>query len=362
MTVEFDAEKEIKLMTKRQHYVQQAYLEQWCVGGRFAVRVDGRLLENQTPLNYANEKWFYAFVDLTARELDYLFRSLMQVFDFDKHDLARKMFGAICLNVLRFRCENMDYDAEYDEVYHKIVSSIKFDDEWDKMFAFLKKGAQGDNPISPVDLARFKERAAEGFESFQCNVEEVAAPCFKMAREDGLSFMKDKATAHALILYLVNQAFRGPDYLKMIDKNLPESIRADGGTAELAKYMRYFQPLLVAATLAKESEVRKMMVINNATDVDFITGDVPLVIYGERHSNVPCIIYYPLTPHKGLLYGFKSAVNDFNEKFTSTLRRIDKVDWFNREIIASSMRAVFATTKETLQRYGVDKPQSLNHQ
>lgn len=349
-------------MTKRQHYVQQAYLEQWCVGGRFAVRINGRLLENQTPLNYANESWFYAFVDLSARELDYLFRSLMQVFDFDRHELARKMFGAICLNVLRFRCEKSNYSSEYDEVYSKIVSGIKFGDEWDKMFAFLMKGAQRSDLISPIDLARLKDQAAEGFESFQCNIEEVAAPYFKMARAGSLSFMKDKASAHALILYLVNQAFRGPDYLKVIDKNLPESIREAGGSVELGKYMRYFQPMLVAAKLARESEERKMMVINNATNVDFITGDVPLVIYGERHSNVPCIIYYPLTPRKGLLYGFRSAVNDFNKKFTSTLRRVDKVDWFNREIIASSMRAVFAMKKETLQHYGTDKPQCLNHQ
>lgn len=353
---------EIKSMTKRQHYVQQAYLEQWCVEGRFAVRIGGRFLENQSPLNYANEKWFYAFVDLSAQELDYLFRTLTQIFDLDKHDLARKMFGAICLNVLRFRCENADYDAGYDEVYCKIASAVQFDAEWRKMFAFLMEGTRGSSPISKADLARFKASAAEGFEAFQRNVEEVASPYLKMARADDLSFMKDRCSAHALILYLVNQAFRGPDYLKMIGENLPGVIKADGGTAELAKYIRYFQPLFVAAKLAKESGKRKMMVVNNATDVDFITGDVPLVIYGERHSNVPCIIYYPLTPRKGLLYGFKSAVNDFNKKFTSTLRRVDKVDWFNREIIASSMRAVFATTKETLQRYGVmDKPRSLDH-
>lgn len=348
-------------MTRRQHYVQQAYLEQWCAGGRFAVRIDGRHLENQSPLNYANEKWFYAFVDLSARELDYLFRALTQIFNLDKHDLVRKMFGAICLNVLRFRCENADYDAEYDAVYCKIASDVQFDAEWRKMFAFLMEGARGTSLISKADLARFKTSAAEGFEAFQCNVEEVAAPYFKMAREDDLSFMKEKASAHALILYLVNQAFRGPDYLKMIDKNLPESIRADGGTAELAKYMRYFQPLLVAATLVKESETRKLMVVNNATGVDFITGDVPLVIYGERHSDVPFVCYYPLTPRKALLYGFKNAINDFNVKFTTTLRQVDKVDWFNREIIASRVRAIFATKKETLQRYDGEKFGSLDH-
>ena len=348
-------------MTKRQHYVQQAYLEQWCTNGRFVVRIDGRYLENQSPLNYANEKWFYAFVDLTVRELDYLFRALTQVFDLDKHDLARKMFGAICLNVLRFRCENADYNAEYDEVYCKIASAVQFDAEWQKLFSFLMQGARGACLISKDDLARFKTSAAEGFESFQCNVEEVAAPYFKMARADDLSFMKDSASAHAIILYLVNQAFRGPDYLKMVGENLPESIRADGGTAELAKYMRYFQPLLVAATLAKESKTRKLMVVNNATDIDFITGDVPLVIYGERHSDVPCVCYYPLTPRKALLYGFKNAVNDFNSKFTSTLRQVDRVDWFNREIIASSARAIFATNKETLQRYDGEEFRSLDH-
>lgn len=348
-------------MTKRQHYVQQAYLEQWCVGGRFAVRIGDRHLENQSPLNYANEKWFYAFVDLSAKELDFLFRAVTQVFDLDKHDLARKMFGAICLNVLRFRCENVDYDVEYDAVYCKIASTVQFDARWRKVFAFLMKGARGACPISKADLARFKTSAAEGFESFQRTVEEVAAPYFKMARAGDLSFMKDRGSAHALILYLVNQAFRGPDYLKMIGENLPEVIKADGGTAELAKYMRYFQPLLVAATLSKESEARKLMVVNNATGVDFITGDVPLVIYRERHSDVPCVCYYPLTPRKALLYGFKNTINDFNVKFTSTLRQVDKVDWFNREIIASSVRVFFATNKETLQRYDGEKFGSLDH-
>jgi len=325
------------------------------------VRIGGRILENQSPLNYANEKWFYSFVDLTASELDYLFRSLMQSFDLRKQDMVRNMFGTICLNVLRFRCEKSDYSAEYDKVFCRIADGVEFGTEWRKIFAVLVDGACGKHPISKEDLERFSKSAAEGFESFQCCIENVAAPFLAKACSEGLSFMKDRPSAHAMLLYLVNQGFRGPDYLKMVSENIPESIKTDGGTAELAKYMRYFQPLAVAAALVRESISRKMMVVNNATDVEFITGDVPLVIYGERHSDVPCVSYFPLTPHKALLYGFKEAINDFNVNFTSVLRRVDKVDWLNREIIASSMRAVFATNMDVLMRYGNNQVRSLDH-
>lgn len=100
------------------------------------------------------------------------------MFDFDQNDLVRKMFGAICLNVLLFRCEKSDCNEEYAGVY---------------------------------------------------------PPCLKMARKGDLSFMKNEMSAHAFLLYLVNQGFRGPDYLKSIGESLPDGIRADGGTAELAQ-------------------------------------------------------------------------------------------------------------------------------
>ena len=48
-------------------------------------------------------------------------------------------------------------------------------------------------------------------------------------------------------------------------------------------------------------------------------------------------------------------------KYTLMFRRVDNVDWFNREIIASSLRAIFATGIVTLQHYGGEEFRSLGH-
>ena len=66
--------------TRLQHYVPQAYLKHW-YGPQdgFAVSVNGKVLSNAGTRRFAVERDFYAFVDLTAQELDFFYRMVMQI-------------------------------------------------------------------------------------------------------------------------------------------------------------------------------------------------------------------------------------------------------------------------------------------
>ncbi len=71
------------------------------------------------------------------------------------------------------------------------------------------------------------------------------------------------------------------------------------------------------------------------TDLEFIISDTPYAIYGERkNANTPLITYFPLSPTKGLFYGYRSGVNKFVSTYGRAVRDRNLIDWLNREVAA----------------------------
>ena len=80
------------------------------------------------------------------------------------------------------------------------------------------------------------------------------------------------------------------------------------------------------------------------TDLEFITSDTPYAIYGERkNANTPLITYFPLSPTKGLFYGYRSGVNKFVSTYGRAVRDRNLIDWLNREVVSTAVKFVFAS-------------------
>lgn len=60
------------------------------------------------------------------------------------------------------------------------------------------------------------------------------------------------------------------------------------------------------------------------------------------------ITFFSISPKKALLYGYKDAVNKYVHTYGWDLKDRRLVDRFNREIIASSQRFVFASDSNVL--------------
>ncbi len=85
--------------TKNQHFVPQSYMERFGENGQISVyfKEDGRLLSNQSPRNYASERYYY---DTSKDELEALMREqielkpeLKQYIDWDDPQMIEHYFS-----------------------------------------------------------------------------------------------------------------------------------------------------------------------------------------------------------------------------------------------------------------------------
>lgn len=337
--------------TRHQHYVPRAYLRQWCLRGEeLAVGTPDKIIAAKSTKSFGAEHDMYAFVDLQPEELRFLLKTVKQIVDL-RHPIVDALVVPIFLVVLFFRTDKKDWNAEYAEAYDEFAR-LPLSVNRVSAYKTLRSVAETNADLPPDVIEKLRNSFASGFEAFESQIENQAWEILKRVRNHDLGCLKNDSDLLRLLTYLVNQCFRGPDYIEMIREELPPSISADGGTPELANYMRYIQPLWVANNLVKTRRERKVVVLDNKTDLEFITTDTPYAIYGDaRERKTPLITYFPLGPRQALFFGYSSAVNKLvTQKYGREIVDRNFVDWLNREVLASARRFVFATTSEVLIR------------
>ena len=334
--------------TRRQHYVPQAYLRHWCNdSGKLAAYVDGEVLPACGTKNFAVEVDFYAFIDLSADELGFLYKIISQILE-DTNPIVSIIVVPIFLNILYFRCEKHDWSEKYGEIYDKFFPWMK-KQEHVNLYRFLRKTAVNNAELKSEYVAAIKSETTSGFEGLMTGIENSAWPVINALLTNGAKCLNEGNNLRCLLLFLLNQCFRGPDYLRHIEAVLPERMHEIGETPKLAKYLRYLFPFYILNQLSQTKDQRKVHVIVNKTDLEFITGDVPCIIYGEkRNPKTPIITFFPMSPRRALLFGYRESINTYIQEHGWELIDRSLVDWFNREVAASSQRFIFASRADIL--------------
>lgn len=328
----------------------QAYLRHWCNdNGSIAVSDERQVLPSCGTKNFAVQIDFYAFVDLSANELAFLFRTITEIIT-DENPIVNAVVVPIFLNVLYFRCKKHDWSEKYGAVFDRFFPWMKRQKHINS-YRFLRQIAEDNAELGPEHIEIIENETISGFEGLMTEIENAAWPVINELLANGASCLKERNNLSYLLLYLVNQCFRGPDYLRHIELMFPERAHEIGETPKLAKYLRYILPSYVRNQLMQTQDERKVHVIENKTDLEFVTGDVPCVIYGEKcKPQTPMITFFPMSPKKALLFGYRSAVNAYIQRYGWELKDCEQVDWFNREIVASSQRFVFASNATILEK------------
>lgn len=335
-------------VTKRQHYLPQAYLKRWRnENGELAASINGKVVFSNATTNFAVENGFYSFVDLSSAELEFLLRIISQIIAHE-NPIVDFIITPIFLIVLYFRCKRRDWTEEYGVVFDKFFPWMQ-NQEHIKEYRFLRLVAEGETELRQKHIDAIERETLSGFESLMTGIENAAWPVINSLLTNGVKCLKDSEHLRSFLLYLINQSFRGPDYLRYIECALPQRAREIGETSKLAKYLRYIFPFYACNQIFKIRDQLKGYVIENCTDLEFITGDVPCVVYGEKQEQkIPTISYFPLSPQKAILFGYKKAINKYIEKYGWKLMDKNLVDWFNREVVSSSERFVFASKVSVL--------------
>jgi Protein of unknown function (DUF4238) len=104
----------------------------------------------------------------------------------------------------------------------------------------------------------------------------------------------------------------------------------------------------IGASLFLERKKRKLVLIENSTDVTFITGDQPVInLHGNRlHPPTTLSLYYPLAPRLALILG---EVDE--DPATSTDRLTPaRVLALNTKIVEASHSQVFGHSEASIAR------------
>lgn len=333
---------------RRHHYVPQGYLQNWTdSNGLMAVSINGEIRVTRGATPFAVENDLYEFVDLSAADLRCIDQMARQIF-LPCNPLVDAIVAPIFLNVLYYRVKKHDWDRDYAAVF-KEFEFWPLSQRRKELYDALREAAENDVQLPRGVMEAIDTITADGYEPLMTKIENDAWPIIKEIVNERTACLRDKHNLTALLHYLVNQCFRGPDYLRYIKLFPPPVVREFGVSTDTAKYVRYIMPFYIVNDLVRNCNLRKLLVIKNRTDLEFITTDKPNAIYGyDEMGNIPDIAYFPMSPRIGVLYGYRTAVNKFIAKYGWEIKDRDLVDWFNREVISGSMRFVFASNAQTL--------------
>ena len=300
-------------ITKRQHYVWRYYLAQWTnsksiEGDIYCCRGDKIF---QTGLiNIAQEKYFYELVDITDTEALCIERISL-------NGNEPKFLKEICLSWIQ------TYRLPY-----KTINALK---------------ACG---INNPDL--FDKILKEGEEKLYCKVEKIGKPYLERLYNEDLAFYEKDDEKADFNIFICEQYFRTKKRLESLNNSSSHGINVH----KLWPVFRHIFATKLAFSLTYDANKKfKLFLIRNKTELNFITGDQPIInryatkeLQGKPIDNFE--LYYPITTKLALLLSEKNYSN--NELYISSEIKVTEL---NDLIFYNSQEQVYAVTENELEKY-----------
>jgi hypothetical protein len=291
---------------RRQHHVWQHYLKAWSTDGQLYCLMNGRIFPTGT-MTIAVERYFYKIGKLTAADIA-LIRFL--VIDVEGlHPLTRKNhedFLRMVTAPAMFEGQTMDLDDLIDT---------------------------------------FRTNALE---DYHAAIEASFLPLLERALRKDISFYSDQQSCITLFHFLASQHMR----TKGIKVKTIEILKRKDGldASRIWGILSHMFATNIGMGVFLQRETRELVLVENTTDLAFITGDQPLVnLNGGDGTKSPAMLswYYPLSPRLALLL---TEVGQ-EPTFTTASLTSAQVSDLNSKIVAASHSQVFAQSRESLEPY-----------
>ncbi len=285
---------------RRHHHVWQNYLRPWTVGGALYCLQDGRIFSAGTQ-TVAVQKDFYKLHRLKAQDLA----------------LLKLIFG-----------QGRSYAVRaHADLLNRLMLPFRFAEQFED-------GLHRDQIEADLD-----DYASNVLEDYHARIEASFIPALESALSGDIGFYADDKQCISFLNYLCTQYLRTRGVKeRVLEKSpFPEPIW------NIAIHMFATN---VGATLYVERKRRTLTIVNNRTDVPFITGDQPAInLKGTRPDPTDSFsIFYPIAPHAGLLL----AEVDEEPMFPADGLTRDQASSLNRMIFRASYKQVFARSAECL--------------
>jgi len=343
-----------KQITKRQHYVQRAYLSEWIdkknkKGNLFAHRKSDDITFCTGLMGVGQENYFYEMKRLSELEL------ILAVL------CAKSSIPALSQNRPYF----------YLEINQKI---------WNLQDKLTALKDQEEIDIINKDISNFQKQLGE---DIQCAFEGDNITFTRDIIDGDYSFYSDEEKRMEFFFYLAMQYVRTKyireslietyskpeEFIHIIEKNLPgiveharqnnihidlqlavEQLKDTKTNLNIEKTMSY-------TAISSASEIAYALIIENKMsltvlhapdDVKFITGDQPIINLkthdrDENGNILDIVLYYPLSPKVAILFTRAEEYTVNNLEISS-----DEVKFYNNFIFQNSYDQVYASSKEEI--------------
>lgn len=290
---------------KRQHYVWQFYLNEWADSNNQIYCLRGNTIFRTSTENTAVEKYFYKDIPLSEKDI-----AFVRLFFSSRTDNVRSMVES----QLKFYNSPKYFRSIIDFLGNKDEESNEFLDELNVNF----------------------------HEDYHSLIESNAIPLLKKIKSENYELSPDEF--FSLNYYVSMQWTRTKANRIRVENAWIDIEKLGVNRIALTSFMNYIFAYNLAFGLTKNYD---MKVINNDTEIEFITGDQPIINLEGKYDGTlepptKLVLYYPLSPKKALFYINKSE----NGQFPNI--DVSKVNELNNHIKKASMESLFATNEDIL--------------
>lgn len=324
--------------TQGQHYVPNHFLKEWqCHGSAMWIR-DAEGTHRKSSDDVAKESKIYAFEDVTVDELMVMLPVLREAAKTSQLSVANAFVDmAISTTIL------------YEVAYNKIQVSDVF-----RLAKTAKdKGLLGDAILSTIEMMGvlkalgedvnylkrgLRRRYVEGYEPVMCEVESAAFPILDAIRNGDCSFKCDSEKVADFARYLAFQMLRTRKFTTLI-KVRPEL------TGKVMRLLRPIYAEMTARGIFRDWGKTIFMVVENKTELEFITGDQPLANLAQHKKPKYFDLYFPISPRKAIFMCDKGRESLYPELSALTVKDVHAL---NQKICEECVFQVYASEEMIL--------------
>jgi hypothetical protein len=251
---------------RRQHHVWQHYLKSWATDGKIWCLRDGSVFQSST-INVAVERDFYKIPELTSEDIA-LIKWL--VINPRQHQLTQK---------------------NHENFLALLTAPSRFAEQFRK---FAKDPKELDDLL---DIIR-----TNVLEDYHAGIEASFSPLLDEILRNDLSFYADGKRCITFTHFLCTQHMR----TKKIREKSIERVRSNDGLdiSRIWDIMSHMFAVNIGMSLYLERSKRTLALLENHTDVPFVTGDQPIInLHGNGVTPPETLsFYYPVSPRLALLW------------------------------------------------------------
>lgn len=295
---------------RRQHYVWKNYLKPWSKDGHVYICSRGEIERKGLKL-VGQKDYFYKLKEISEADVEWIKNFINQS------------------NSPSFKKTNLGFISMFNTLFQlkrhlntKQLSNAEFEKE-------LK--------ILEVNLE----------ENFHSIVETKSTKYLQMILDGNSDFFKNDKDSIRFLHFLSLQYFRTNN----MQKRQYSHFKPIGNESIVTMWpiLRHVFALNVASSIYNTRENYQLIILENNSDVDFITSDQPVINTYSITSNGQdgLEFYYPVTPKIAILVTEKT---EYKASDSINLNK-NEVLWFNQAIVEACDEQIYATNLESLMMF-----------